>query len=56
MTTSARLEALEKKHDLLDDEIKSATLAPSIDDLIIADLKRKKLLLKDEMEKLRAEC
>lgn len=53
MTTSARVEALEKKHEALEAEIKTASLAPSVDDLVIADLKRKKLLLKDEIEKLR---
>ncbi|WP_371739635.1 MULTISPECIES: YdcH family protein [unclassified Bartonella] len=56
MTISAHLEALEKKHDALEAEIKTASNAPSVDDLVVADLKRKKLLIKDEIEALRSEA
>lgn len=55
MTISARLEALEKKHEELEIEISGARAAPSTDDLHIVDLKRKKLHLKDEIEKIRVQ-
>jgi hypothetical protein len=34
-------------------ELADAILHPSIDDLKLAEIKRRKLVLKDEMEKLR---
>jgi len=55
MTISAHLDALQKKHEALETEINAALASPSINDLEISDLKRKKLLLKDEIEKLRVQ-
>jgi len=55
MTMSNHLAALERKHAELETMIVQALASPSIDDLHIGDLKRKKLQLKDEIEKLRGQ-
>jgi len=48
------LEELERKHKALEDEIADAMRHNSVDDLVVVDLKRKKLHLKEEIERLRA--
>ena len=53
MTMQAHLSELERKHRMLEDEIADAMTHPSSDDLKIAELKRKKLLVKDEIVRLR---
>jgi hypothetical protein len=53
MTMQAHLSELERKHRALEDEIADAMVHPSTDTLKIAELKRKKLLVKDEIERLR---
>jgi len=53
MTTEAHIEELERKHDALERELAEAMAHSSTDDLTIADLKRRKLHLKDEIERLR---
>ena len=53
MTTKAHLAGLERRHKALEDEIAEALAHSSTDDLKIAELKRRKLLLKDEIERLR---
>ncbi|WP_371809429.1 MULTISPECIES: YdcH family protein [Bartonella] len=53
MATEAHLESLERKHQQLESEIDKAMASPSADDLAINELKRKKLALKDEIEKLK---
>jgi hypothetical protein len=55
MTMQAHLAELERKHRALEDEITDAINHPSADDLKIAELKRRKLLVKDEIERLRVE-
>ena len=55
MTMQAHLSELERKHRALEDEIADAMNHPSTDDLKIAELKRRKLLVKDEIERLRVE-
>ncbi|HEY0570903.1 MAG TPA: DUF465 domain-containing protein [Enterovirga sp.] len=44
---------LERKHQAIEREIEDAIAHPGTDDLRIAQLKRRKLQLKDEMLKLR---
>ena len=44
---------LERRHKALEDEIAEALAHSSTDDFKIAELKRGKLLLKDEIERLR---
>jgi len=53
MTMQAHLSELERKHRAWEDEIADALAHPSTDDLKIAELKRKKLLVKDEIVRLR---
>jgi hypothetical protein len=55
MTMQAHLAELERKHQALEDEIAEAMNHPSIDGLKIAELKRRKLQVKDEIERLRYE-
>jgi hypothetical protein len=53
MTIQAHLSELERKHRALEDEIADAMMHPSTDDLKLAELKRKKLLVKDEIARIR---
>lgn len=53
MTIQAHLSELERKHQALEDEIAEALTHPSSDGLKIAELKRRKLQVKDEIERLR---
>ncbi len=55
MAVHARLETLEKKHGALEEELHSALNHPSCDDSTISDIKRRKLRIKDEIERLRGE-
>ncbi len=55
MSLANHLEELQRKHGDIDRELDEALLHPSMDDLQIANLKRRKLALKDEIEKLKAE-
>jgi hypothetical protein len=49
------LAELERRHRTLEKEIEDAMNHPGIDTLALTELKRRKLLLKDEIEKLRTE-
>jgi hypothetical protein len=53
MPIQSHLAELERKHQALEDEIHEALAHPSTDDLTIAELKRRKLQVKDEIERLR---
>lgn len=53
MSLQSHLAELERRHQALEREIESEAVQPSGDDLKVAELKRRKLLLKDEIEKLR---
>jgi hypothetical protein len=53
MSLQSHLVELEKKHQALEREIHQAKASPSTDDLILAELKRKKLQLKDEIFRLK---
>lgn len=54
MSLANHLEELERKHGDIDRQIDVAMNHPSVDDLEIVDLKRRKLAIKDEIEKLKA--
>lgn len=54
MSLQTHLSQLTRKHEALEREIHEAVHSPSSDDLRIAELKRRKLVLKDEISKLRA--
>jgi len=53
MSMQSHLAELEKKHQALDQEISECLTHPAVDDLRIVELKRKKLQVKDEIERLR---
>lgn len=53
MSLESHLAELQRKHGDLERAIDEALSHPSTDGLEIADLKRRKLALKDEIEKLR---
>jgi hypothetical protein len=55
MAIEAHLAELEKRHQALEQEISEALAHPSADDLKIAELKRKKLHVKDEIARLMQE-
>ena len=55
MSLANHLEELQRKHGDIEREIDQALLHPSVDDLQIAALKRRKLAIKDEIEKLRTQ-
>jgi hypothetical protein len=54
MTTESHIAALERRHRELDRQIEDEMAHVSHDDMMIAALKRKKLEIKDEMARLRA--
>jgi len=54
MTIEAHLATLEQKHGALEDELRSVMTRPSSDDHSIADIKRRKLRIKDEIERLKS--
>jgi hypothetical protein len=56
MSIQAHLAELEKKHRALEQEISEALAHPSIDGLIVAELKRRKLQVKDEIARLQQDA
>jgi hypothetical protein len=55
MSLDSHLTELERRHRAIEHAIAAEKLHPSTDDLKLIELKRRKLSLKDEMEKLRQE-
>jgi hypothetical protein len=53
MSLQAHLAELERRHLTLQKEIEKEELRPSADELKLHELKRRKLLLKDEIVKLK---
>jgi hypothetical protein len=56
MSMQAHLAELEKRHRALEEEINDAQAHPATDDLTIAELKRRKLQVKDEIARLRQDA
>jgi len=56
MSIQSHLAELEKKHQALEQEISDAQMHPSSDNLLIAELKRRKLQVKDEIARLRQDA
>ena len=52
MSIQAHLAELERKHQALEEELSDALAHPSVDDTTIAELKRRKLQVKDEIARL----
>ncbi|WP_106751455.1 YdcH family protein [Pannonibacter carbonis] len=55
MSMQSHIAELERRHAALEREIETALLHPSVDNLEVADMKRRKLRLKDEIKKLRGD-
>jgi hypothetical protein len=53
MATEARIRELDARHHQLDVRIEEAMKSPSSDTLHLANLKKQKLKLKEEIERLR---
>ena len=53
MSMEAHLTELERRHQALEDEINEAIAHPSTDGLKLAELKRRKLQVKEEITRLR---
>jgi hypothetical protein len=52
MSLSSHVEQLKKKHQDLSEKVEQAQRAPGTSDLEIADLKKQKLRIKEEIERL----
>ncbi|CAH1654886.1 YdcH family protein [Chelatococcus asaccharovorans] len=52
MSLQAHIMELKRRHQALEEEIQSTLSSPSASTLKVAELKRKKLQLKDELEQL----
>lgn len=52
MTVTSHLQELRKKHDALSNRVEEAQRSPATDALQITALKRQKLRLKEEIERL----
>lgn len=52
MSLSSHLNELRKKHEALSHKIEESARHPSIDELELTSLKRQKLHLKDEIERM----
>ena len=55
MAIESHLAELQRRHQALEQEISEALAHPSTDDLKIAELKRRKLHVKDEISRLKQE-
>jgi hypothetical protein len=56
MSIQAHLAELERRHQALENEINDALAHPSTDDLTLAELKRRKLQVKDEIARLQQDA
>ncbi len=52
MTLSSHLQELRRKHQSLSEQVEQAQRNPASDDLQIADMKKQKLRLKEEISRL----
>lgn len=52
MSLTAHLQELRRKHQTLSDEVDKAQRSPASDDLHVSQLKKQKLRLKEEIERL----
>lgn len=54
MTITSHLVELRRKHDTLSEMVEEAQRSPGIDDLKVAELKKQKLKIKEEITRLSA--
>lgn len=52
MTVASHLQELRRKHDTLSNMVEQAQRSPAADDLKIAEMKKQKLRLKEEITRL----
>lgn len=52
MSLSSHVDELRRKHQHLSDEVEQALRSPGFDDLTIANLKKQKLRIKEEITRL----
>jgi hypothetical protein len=52
MSIDAHVQELQKKHQHLSQAVEAAQRSPSTDDLVIADLKKQKMRIKEEITRL----
>jgi hypothetical protein len=52
MSMQSHLMELQKRHEALEQQIAEALVHPSIDDLTLRELKRRKLFVKDQITRL----
>ncbi len=52
MSVSSHVRELRKKHEALSSEVEAAQRSPACDDLAIKEMKRRKLRLKEQIERL----
>ena len=55
MSVSTHLDSLRSKHEALESKIRDEQRRPGADSLAVASLKRQKLQIKEEIEKLSAQ-
>ncbi len=55
MAIGSHVAELERRHETIEKEIEEALAHPGVDSLELSELKRKKLLLKDEIARLTGE-
>ncbi len=52
MSLNSHLQELRKKHQHLSEAVEMAQRSPGVDDLVIADMKKQKLRIKEEIARL----
>ena len=52
MSLQSHLTELQRRHEALEQQIAEALIHPSIDDLTLRELKRRKLFVKDQITRL----
>jgi len=56
MSVEAHIEQLKERHTALESELSNLTASPSVSDVELAEVKRQKLRLKDEINRLQSEA
>ena len=52
MSLNAHLQELQRKHQVLSSEVEQAARSPGVDPLTVTQLKKQKLRIKEEIERL----
>ncbi len=54
MSVDAHIQQLEQRHQMLESELASLVASPSTSDAELVEIKRRKLMLKDEIQRLKS--